>query len=804
MIMNRFLLFLCLFIIGYTAFAQTVIKGKVVSDEGEPLQSVMVRIKSQNKYSISDRNGEFELSVKHPGKYDIIVNSVSWSLPEQFSLEIGSENTKEFSLTLIPKVHMFDDLVVFGASKMPEKITESPASILVQYPSDIEIASRKGQIAKSMQGMTGVDILQNGASDFIVNTRGFNNGLNRRILVLQDGRDAAMPLLGAQEWNSFALPLDEFAKVELVRGPSASLYGANAFNGVLNLTSYAPREVVGTKISLLAGDYETYRGDIRHAGILGDFSYKLTFGHQQMLNFSKRRDSVQFLEYPGIALERRVLTDDDRQTFSTYGTARLDYNFDVDKRIVSEFGYSRSGNETYVFGLGRTHVTDVARPYLRLGYNSERLNIHAHWMQRSVQDTMWLMVPNAPLLDDSQDFMIDVQHNFFLTEKLHVVWGLSQQLQQIRTSGTSIPDDVDADFTGLYGQLEWKINPFFKIVTSARMDYASIHSTQFSPRAALVFAPESDHQFRFSVGRSFQRPNYSELYRLTPDAPAFTPGGGPPVNFAAVQQAINDSIMALSGTNPELDLGLNAFRAVAFGNKDLDVEKNVGFEFGYKGIFDNKLFITADFYYNRLTDFITNFLPGVNTDIEKWSPQLQGDLAQYDDLVYDMVMNSLSVRDRERLSYFNGQPTFVVSNFNVGKVDQYGLEFGANYYINDEFKIGANYSYYNYDVITNNSSQPLLPNTSPHKINLSISYIQPKKYDAEISFNYTEGFEWLAGTYFGNVPSYAVMNFTAGYFITDNLHIGVNINNVLGREYYQVFGGTYLPRYSTVKLSYEF
>lgn len=797
------LITLILIIINTDLYSQISISGKVLSDKNEPVQSVVVKFKNYDYYDVSNRKGEFTLKVDESGEYEIEISSVSWILPEKRTIKI-TESTENITIKLIPKVHLFDDLVVFGATKTPEKITESPSAIIVQYPSEIEIASRKGQIAQSLQGMTGVDILQNGASDFIVNTRGFNNGLNRRVLVLQDGRDAAMPLLGAQEWNSFALPLDEFAKVELVRGPSASLYGANAFNGVLNLTSYDPKEVVGTKISLIGGDYETFRADVRHAGVFGNFSYKVTAGRQQMLNFSKRRDSLKFLEYPGLAVERRKLTDDDRQTFSTYGTARLDYNFDIDKRLVSEFGYSRSGNETYAFGLGRTLVKDVERPYLRLGYNSERINIHAHWMQRSVADSMWLMVPNAPLLDNSQDFYFDFQHNFYVGENLHFVWGLSEQYQMIRTSGTSIPDDVDADFTGLYGQIEWKLNPLIKFVTSGRIDYASIHETQFSPRAAIVLSPVSEHQFRLSVGRSFQRPNYSELYRLTPDAPAFTPGGGPPINFNAVTQKIQDSIAALSGNTPNLNLNLNSLRARAVGNDNLNVEKNIGFEVGYKGIFGNNLFITADLYYNKLTDFITNFLPGVNKNIEKWQPDLPDSLSQYNDLVYSMVMNSLSERDQQRLSVLNGEPTFVVSNYNVGEVDQYGIEIGANYYFTDEFKLGINYSYYDYSVVTNNSNQPLLPNTSPHKLNLSLSYIKPKKFDAELTFNYTEGYKWLAGTYFGEVPSYNVVNLTAGYYIWEELHLGLNVSNLFNEQYYQIFGGTYLPRYTTLKITYEF
>ena len=773
------------------------------ADNNKAVAGILVKIKNSSKYAVSDKNGKYILKGIPEGDHTLVISSLNWE--EKSADVIVSENeTPNVDFNITRREVMFDDLIVYGVTKSHEKITDSPASVVVQYPEEIKKNARTNQLAKTLSGTAGVDVLQNGTSDFIVNTRGFNNGLNRRVLVLQDGRDAAMPLLGAQEWNSFALPLDEFKSVELVRGPSAALYGANAFNGVLNLTSYAPRDVIGTKVSLLGGENETYRADIRHAGLLGNFSYKVTAGTMHSLNYSRSRTDSSLLEYPGLAIERRAISDDDRQTFSHYGTARLDYDFDFDKKITGEFGYSRSGNETYVFGLGRTLVTDVARPYVRLGYNSENINIHAHWMNRSVQDTMWLLVPGAPLLDDSEDYLIDAQHNFKIIDDLQVVWGVSQQFQMIRTSGTSIPDDVDADYTGVYGQIEWELSDIFKTVVSARYDRASIHEDQFSPRIALVATPMEAHSFRVSFGRSFQRPNYSELYRATPDAPAFNPYAPGPA-LIGINQMIADSIAAITGEPaPDIDLNLSGTRAQALGNPDLKVEENIGVEFGYKGIISDKLYVTADIYYNKITDFITNFLPGVNENIEAWTPELEGDLAQYNELAYDIVMDNLNARDRARLSSVKGTPTFVISNTNVGEVDQYGFDLGLNYYLTNEFSFGANYSYYDFSIVEADVTQPLLPNTSPHRINLSATYEKANAWDVTVSAYYTEGFDWIAGVYTGEVPSYYYINLSAGVFLTESLKLGLNVFNLTNNDFYQVFGGTYLPRYTTARISYEF
>ncbi len=798
-----------LFCFVYIAEAGTI-EGKITNSvTGEPLAGIYIKLMDTYYEAVSDKDGHYAIQNIDGGDYTILIRHFDWQKYQSETIHIDKNATITHDISLYEKDVRIGDVVVYGVTRSPEKITESPAAVTVMFPPDIMRASRKNQIARALESTPGIDVLQNGATDFIVNTRGFNSGLNRRVLVIQDGRNVAMPLLDAQEWNSFAMPLSEFKRVELVRGPATSLYGANAFNGVLNLTSYEPHEIQGTKLSVLLGDYQTMRTDLRHAGVSGNFEYKITGGYSKSLNYSRSRTASDTPDYPDLAIERRAVKPEDRNTFAYYGTLRMDYNLSDEKKVILEGGYSKSGNEMYVFGLGRTLVKAAERPWVRAAYNSPRININAHFMNRYVPEAMWLMVPNAPLHDNSKDVFAEFQHNFFVADNLHIVWGVSEQHQYIQTDGTSIPNAVTQWYTGIYGQAEWEASDILRIVGSTRFDYSSIYQSQISPRLALVFTPFKGQNFRLSVGQAFQRPNYSELYRLTPDAPAFTPlpngKSGPPLNFAAVEKRIKDSIAVLSGKPaPDLNLNLNSKRARAVGNEKLSVEENIGLEFGYKGIINDEFFVTCDVYYNEMNNFITNFLPGVNPDLEAWKPKLDGELAQYNDLVYNMVMQSMNKRDRQRLSYYNGLPTFIVSNTNVGQVEQWGIDIGINHYITNELLLSANYSYYNFNVVKANVNQPLLPNTSPHKLNFIASYVKKNSFDMSVSFSYVHGYDWLAGTYVGNVPTYYLINLNGGVYLRKNLRLGFNIYNLLNNKHYEIFGGTYMPRMATMRLSYEF
>jgi len=816
------------------ALAGGIITGTITDKEtNTPLKSVRIQVKGTSRGALTKSDGNYTVTDVPAGEHTLIISHIGKrTIVKEHIVVWEGKTTSDVSFAMEVPETKFDEVVVYGASKRKEKITETPAAVTVITPVEIQRAARGNQLGRALEGMTGVDVVQNGTTDFNVNTRGFNNSTNRRLLILVDGRDVALQQIGATEWNSFQLPLDEFSRIEMVRGPAAALYGANAFNGVLNMTSYSPREVLGSKVSFLAGDYKTMRFDARHAGAWDALSYKITAGHSQSLNISRSRTLADTLslEYPGLYpknIEQQPLRDEDRNTFATYGTLRMDYDLNSDDRVLAEFGYTQFGDEVMLAGAGRIHVPKSEKPYARIAYNSNRFNIQTSYNARNTLDTMRILA--APkgtiILDESFDINVDAQYNTSVMENINIVLGAQYQHQSTASHNTVFPNEpILADFQGIYGQVEWNASSMLKLIGSARVDNGNIYPTQFSPRGALVFTPIANQQFRVTVGRSFQRPNYSELFRKYGFAPAL--GAKGPINFRPIVAGINDTLSKLSGAAQTVDLGLFSNTApqgdlkgiqpaaYGLGNSSLDVESNIGYEFGYKGVVNKDCFVTLDAYYNVLTNFISGFLPGVNPNYPSWTSKaaLPENLQQYSGLVDSLVYSQLSTTDKARLTTYNGAPTFLVSNTNIGKVTQFGIDVGVNYYLTNELLLSENYSYYSFDLVDATTPNPflaqgenlLLPNTSPHRVNLNATYSVTNEFDVSASLRYVEGFAWLAGDFKGFVPSYALVNINGGVNVTDELRLGVNVFNLLNREHYEILGGTLMPRIFTANASFTF
>lgn len=98
----------------------------------------------------------------------------------------------------------------------------------------------------------------------------------------------------------------------------------------------------------------------------------------------------------------------------------------------------------------------------------------------------------------------------------------------------------------------------------------------------------------------------------------------------------------------------------------------------------------------------------------------------------------------------------------------------------------------------------LSPIASPNRLNLSATYTVPMSWDASIMCRYVDGFTWLAGDFQGYVPSFTVVNLNAGLYVTNDLRLGLAINNLLDRRYYEVYGGTILPRLTYFSATYDF
>src|SRR5918999_4705832 len=513
-------------------------------------------------------------------------------------------------------------------------------------PQTLQNTSITGQAPMAIQATPGVDVVQSGVNDFNVNARGFNSSLNRRVLVLQDGRDLSIAFLGAQEWNGMVQPLEDLGRLEMVRGPGSALYGANAFSGVINIITPEAREVAGTKLSLGGGELETFRGDLRHAGVFGGdrLGYRVNFGFNRSDTYSRSRtlndgSSLQREYAPatdepvGPARELTPLSGQtkdpvtgeplgDRDALrNAYGSARVDYYLNNGSVLSADGGAAQVENEIFVTGIGRVQVHKAIKPYARLALAADRYNIFGFWNSRTSLDPQVALSSGAPLEERSDIFHIEGQQNwYFQQERGRVVYGASYRNTRVNTFGTlmnPINDDRSDDYYSAYGQVEYKLVPQVRLVGAARVDDGSLFDTQFSPKGAVVYTPAENHSFRFSVNRAFQTPNYSEFYL---QAPAAAPTTGPAqveagleTYYTQVQTSLPPAALQGVTLHPTLPWNFSASTPVlALGNSALDVETVLGWELGYKGSLSNTLYFSADFYINELENFVTDLLPGVN------------------------------------------------------------------------------------------------------------------------------------------------------------------------------------------------
>jgi outer membrane receptor protein involved in Fe transport len=837
------------------AFAQETgtVTGRVTRAEGGELSSVSVSVASTGQSTVTGTDGRYTLRRVPAGPQTIVFRWLGYR-PTEVQVEVQAGGTVTADVAMEAVTVSLAEIVVRGASRAPERIVEAPAAISVVPPDVLQNTSITGQTPMALQSVPGVDIAQSGVNDFNVNARGFNSSLTRRVLVLQDGRDLGIAFLGNQEWNGMTQPLEDLGKVEMVRGPGSALYGANAFSGVLNITTPTAREVLGTRFTAAGGELESFRLDGRHAGVLADgrIGYRLNGGYNRSDTYSRTRTR---LDGTSLAREYEESTDEpvgpvrevvalrgqtidpvtgapqgDRDPLvNAYGAGRVDYYLDNGAVVTVDGGAAQVENEIFVTGIGRVQVDKAIKPYARAAIAADRYNVFGYWYSRTSIDPQRSLNSGLEIEERSDIFHLEGQNNWnFNRDRGRVVYGASIRNTQVNTDGTLMNlanDDRSDNLYSGYGQLEYKVHPKVRLVGAARVDDGDLIDAQFSPKGAIVFSPNENHSFRFSVNRAFQTPNYSEFFLQVPVARA-QPGpalveGGIEQYYAAVRANIPGP--ALAGLTITDDLPWNfspGTPALALGNADLDVETVTGWELGYKGSVGN-FYFTVDGYINRLRNFVTDLLPGVNPAYPSYAltdeVNVPDELTALDarlallglpanhplrapipflrDTAYAQLQAGTRLQGANALATLpDGSRAIVLSYTNAGKVIERGIELGVGYQFTPEIRGDMSFTGFGFTVKEQRVGDQLVPNTPSKKATFSLTYTGEQGFDGNLTVRLVDGYEWAAGIFQGYVPSSEIVNLSAGYRVNNYFRIHATATNLLDQERYQLFGGSVIGR----------
>ncbi|HEU4473285.1 MAG TPA: TonB-dependent receptor, partial [Gemmatimonadales bacterium] len=811
---------LALFAVPTLALAQETgtVAGTVTrAADGGQLSSVSVSIPATGVSTITGTDGKYTLRRVPAGPQTVVFRWLGYR-PTEVEVVVEPNATVTADAALEAVVVSLGEIVVEGASRGPERIVEAPAAISVVPQEVLQSVAATGQAPLALQSVPGVDIVQSGVNDFNVNARGFNSSLNRRVLTLQDGRDLAIAFLGSQEWNGMTQSMDDLGRVEMVRGPGSALYGANAFSGVVNITTPEAREVLGSKLTLAGGELETFRVDGRHAGLAADgrIGFRLNGGYNRSDTYSRSRTlrngtSLQE-EYEDATdepvsptVEARPLNGQaadpvtgevsgDREPLrNIYGSGRVDYYLDNGSVLSVDGGAARVENEIFVTGIGRVQVHEAIKPYARAALAGERYNFFGYWNSRTSLEPQFSLTSGLALEERSDVLHFEGQNNWnFQSDRGRVVYGASYRNSKVNTSGTLMnlaDDDRSDDLYSVYGQVEYRITPQVRLVGAARFDDGDLIDGQFSPKGAIVFSPNEDHSFRASVNRAFQTPNLSEFFLQVPVA-------APTASPRTLESSIEGYYAALQGAPlpPGALDGLTITsnlpwefspqtQALALGNADLDVETVTGWEIGYKGTLGDRVYITADAYINQLRNFVTDLLPGVNPRFPTFGladgVNVPAELTAIDQRLsaflpadhplrapiplllggYGLLQAGTTIQGGNALATLpDGSRAIVLSYTNAGKVTERGIELGVGYQFTPEVRGDVSFTGFSFDVDEQAAGDQLVPNTPSKKATFSLSYAGQQGLDGNVTLRMVDGHPWAAGIFQGYVPANEMLN----------------------------------------------
>ncbi|HBK70061.1 MAG TPA: hypothetical protein DDZ39_00115 [Flavobacteriaceae bacterium] len=276
------------FFVSIAMWSQTVVTGAVTDAKGgDVIPGVNIKVKGKAIGTTTDFDGNYNLQVSEALPFKIEVSLLGFLTQ---TIEI-TENNQKVDVALAESETNLDEVVI-SASRTPESVRESPVTIERMDMRAVKNATAPS-FYQSIGNLKGVDVNTGSLTFNAVNTRGFASFANTRFVQLVDGMDNASPALNFVMGNLLGMNELDVKSVELLPGASSALYGANAFNGILFMTSRSPFDDPGISAYVKTGlTMQDAAGDnnFYDVGVRAAYTFSEKFAAKGSLSYMKGTD----------------------------------------------------------------------------------------------------------------------------------------------------------------------------------------------------------------------------------------------------------------------------------------------------------------------------------------------------------------------------------------------------------------------------------------------------------------------------------------------------------------------------------
>jgi iron complex outermembrane receptor protein len=410
------------------------------------------------------------------------------------SLDLSSMNIEELM-----------NIRVTSASKKAESLSDAPAAIYVISGKDI----RRGgfsSVPDALRSVPGLYVAQQSANVWVVAARGFSSASNDKMLVLVDGRIVYSPTFGGVLWDVQDPPLEDIDRIEVIRGPGGTLWGANAVNGVINIITKDAASTQGPLLATSAGMNEGYAARVRYGGKIGeDFAYRI-YGTGN--DWSPTVNAAGVENYDAWSISQ--------------GGARFDWNA-TRKDTVAFDGQGYSGRVRAVVGTLEPSSTAIepvdSNGVVKGGHilgrwkhtfndqSATDLLAYCDWTNRS-----------EVLFHESRNLCdMEFQHNYSFAGRQTITWGVS-----VTTTGETWTNNTftvalvpsqrrDTTYGGLLQYDVMIVPDKLRLIAGSKFDHNDYTGFEYQPQVRVVWTPWKHNVFWAAFSRAVRTPTQSEF-----------------------------------------------------------------------------------------------------------------------------------------------------------------------------------------------------------------------------------------------------------------------------------------------------
>ncbi len=396
------------------------------------------------------------------------------------------------------------EIDVTSVSRRSERLSKAAAAVTVITGEDLR---RSGitNLPDALRLSVATHVAQVDGHTWAISTRGFNSSFATadKLLVLIDGRSVYTPLFSGVFWDVQDVMLEDVDRIEVIRGPGATLWGANAVNGVINIITKSAKATQGGLVTAGTGSV-TDLASVRWGGRLGEGTYYRAYGKY---------------------------SSSDALDLATGGSAhdplrRTQGGFRVDHE-------AGGGGLTFQGDLYNGGYSEAVRSD---DTNLDGGNLLARWSRNAAADSgMSLQVyfdrshrRTPDFFEEHRDTVdVDFQHRLPWGQRHDVVWGLGYRVTRDEVTNSRVveflPDHRTLDLASAFAQDEIALVPDrLRLTLGAKFEYTDWTGLETQPSVRAAWTPDDRHTLWAAVSRAVRTPT-----RLDEDVIFLLPNGDP-------------------------------------------------------------------------------------------------------------------------------------------------------------------------------------------------------------------------------------------------------------------------------------